>query len=146
MADPILDLTTLVTRPRVDIDGEAYEMLSPGELSIIENHRFALWGQQLQQLVADENKGDELTKLVDQLAHKVLVGVPDEVYQKLHGIQRFEVVEAFTVLLLRRKASVVGAIGKMIADPTTGETSSPASSASTAEIQNGGSSKLPSQS
>ena len=149
MAEQILDLNTVVTRPVITIDGSKYEILSPGELSIVENHRFALWGQQIQKLVADEDKGQELSALVDQLARKITVGVPDDVYAKLHGIQKFDIVEVFTMLLLRRKADVVGAIGQMISKPETlktGAASSPDSSDSSEDRRNGGSSKHQSQS
>lgn len=138
---PILNLSTLVERPVIEIDGKKYQMLSPEELSVVDTHRFALWGQHIQEFTADEAKGPELQTLIDELAAKVLVGVPADVFAKLSGVQRFSAVEVFTMLLLARKAELVGAIGKTLASQTIGGASSPASSASSAATRAGGSSK-----
>ena len=138
---PILNLSTLVERPVIEIDGKKYQMLSPEELSVVDTHRFALWGQHIQEFTADEAQGPELQTLIDELAAKVLVGVPADVFAKLSGVQRFSAVEVFTMLLLARKAELVGAIGKTLANQTIGGASSPASSASSAATPAGGSTK-----
>jgi hypothetical protein len=138
--DQVLDITTLIKRPKIKIDDKLYDILSVEELSVVDNQRFALWGTELQQLVADKAKADELTKLIDDLSEKVLVGVPENVFAKLSGTHRFEVVEAFTMLLLRRKAMVAGAIAKTMG-LATGEALSPGSNGSLGDTPDGGSLK-----
>ena len=138
--DQVLDIKTLITRPHIKIDNKKYAILSVEELSVVDNQRFALWGTELQQLLSDKTKADELEAMIDDLAKKVLVGVPDHVFASLTGTHKFEVVEAFTMLLLRRKAMVAGAIAKSMG-LATGEASFPGSSASSEDTPAGGSSK-----
>ncbi|MGR4892285.1 hypothetical protein ACIPPQ_14755 [Sphingopyxis sp. LARHCG72] len=138
--DQVLDITTLVKRLKIKIDNKLYDILSVEELSVVDNQRFALWGQDIQKLAADKSKGDELDDLIAELARKVLVGVPDHVFAKLSGTHRFEVVEAFTMLLLRRKAMVAGAIAKTMGLPI-GEASSPDFKGSSGDTPDGGSTK-----
>lgn len=138
--DQVLDITTLVKRPKIKIDNKLYDILSVEELSVVDNQRFALWGQDIQKLVADKDKSAELEELITDLARKVLVKVPDNVFAKLSGTHRFEVVEAFTMLLLRRKAIVAGAIAKTMG-LATGEALSPGFKGSSGDTPDGGSSK-----
>lgn len=145
---PLLDLTTLITRPRIKIDGEIFEILSPDEVSIIDSHRFGLWGRRIQALadIEGEDAEKELTELVSKVARKVTVGVPDEVFAKLPGAHRQAISDVFTGLLLRNRLGVAGAIARAAGLGTTenseslptGERLSPASSASSADSRNGG--------
>lgn len=145
---PLLDLTTLITRPTIKIDGEIFEILSPDEVSIIDSHRFGLWGRRIQALADIEGKDAEreLTELVSKVARKVAVGVPDEAFAKLPGAHRQAISDVFTGLLLRNRLGVAGAIAKAAglgtaensASLPTGERLSPASSASSADSRNGG--------
>ncbi|RVI59106.1 hypothetical protein [Sinorhizobium medicae] len=146
--DPILDLNTLIERPKIAIDGTSYEILSPEELSILDSQCFTFWGGEIERLSEDKDKGAELSSLIDTVARKVLVGVPPKVFAKLTGAQKFRVVEVFTVLLLRDKMGAVGAVAQVMKgltpspkNPSIGEKSSPASSGSSAEIPAGGSAK-----
>lgn len=141
MADEhVLDISTLIVRPHIKIDGKNYEILSVNELSVVETQRFALWGTELQQLISDKSKEAELEALVTDLARRILVGVPDSVFEKLKGGHKFSVVEAFTMLLLTKKAETAGAIAKNLG-LATGGVSFPGSNASTAASPAGGSSK-----
>ncbi|WP_457812951.1 hypothetical protein U8C33_32480 [Sinorhizobium meliloti] len=141
--DPILDLNTLIERPKITIDGVPYEILSPEELSILDSQAFTFWGGEIERLSKEKDKGEELSSLIDTVARKVLVSVPATVFAKLTGAQKFRVVEVFTVLLLRDKMGAVGAVAQVMKGlaPSTGEKSSPASSGSSAEIPAGGSRK-----
>jgi hypothetical protein len=145
---PLLDLTTLITRPTIIIDGEIFEILSPDEVSIIDSHRFGLWGRRIQALadIEGDDAEKELTELVSKVARKVTVGVPDEVFAKLPGAHRQAISDVFTGLLLRNRLGVAGAIAKAAGLGTTqtseslptGERPSLASSASSAVSRNGG--------
>ena len=137
---PLLDLDTLIDRDRVAIDGDLYEILSPDELSVIDSHRFGRWGKRIEQLA--ETDGDEaeaeLDELVGKVSRKILVAVPDEVFAKLPGSQRWAVIDLFTGLLLREKLKVAGAMQAAMGEAIpqirpTGDRSSPGSSDSTAD-------------
>lgn len=120
MADPILDLATLIERPTIDIDGTRYEILSPDELSVLDNRRFGLWSEQLEKLQQGDALNPEIEALVETIARKVLVGVPPEVFAKLQGTHLMAVVQVFTGLLLRNRLRVAGATQKAMAAGMTG--------------------------
>ena len=130
--EPLLSLDPLIVRPTVKIDDTRYEILSPEELSVLDSRRFGLWGEQLNALEQGDPENPELETLVSTIARKVLVGVPDEVFAKLTGRQKLDVIEVFTGLLLRGRMSAAGAIGTALGHLSTGASSFPGSSASTA--------------
>lgn len=137
----LLDLDTLIARPFITIDGEAADILNPEELSIIESHRFGVWGRRIEQLTGETGKEaeEELEELVSTVARKICVGATDEQFAKLPGSQRWAIVDLFTGLLLREKLKVAGAM-KTAMGPVpdglaalTGVSSSRGFSGSTAE-------------
>ncbi|PYE86915.1 hypothetical protein [Phyllobacterium leguminum] len=143
MADktkPILDLTTMIERPKIAIDGQLYEIRSPDELSILDSQRFTLWGREIEALAKEPDSADALTAVIDVAARTVMVGVPDEVFDKLSGAQRRSVLDLFTTLLLRNRLGVAGAIADHLTQ-LIGEPSFRAFNASMAETQRGGSTK-----
>lgn len=136
----LLDLDTLVERHFITIDGVAYDLRSPGELSVADSQRFGRWGKRIEALQLDETDAGlaELEELVAKVAKAILIDVPDEVYAGLSGTQRWAIIDLFTGLLWREKLKVAGAmetatgpvpagIGSLI-----GAFSFPASPASTA--------------
>lgn len=56
--DPILDLNTLIERPKITIDGVPYEILSPEELSILDSQAFTFWGGEIERLSKEKDKGE----------------------------------------------------------------------------------------
>ncbi len=143
---PILDLNTLIKRPKVGIDGVLYEILSPDELSVVDSQRFALWGTRVSDLASDETKGLDLEELVDDLARKIAVGVPESLMNKLSGVKKYQLIEVFTLLLLASKAKLVGAAAAMLEGleketSATGAKLSHGSKGSTGAARNGGTSK-----
>lgn len=141
--EPLLDLNTLVVRPVIAIDGKRYEILSASELSVLDSHRFGVWGRRIQALSDDDSEDgrNELRALVDMVARKVAVGVPDDVFNNQSGSNKLAIVDVFTGLLLRDRLGVAGAIAKaagMGASLPTGEKSFPSSSAITGGTRNGG--------
>ena len=142
---PLLDLTTLIERPRISIDGTSYDILSPEELSILDSQAFTFWGAEIERLAKEkgEEEAKELAALIDTVAKKVLVGVPPDIFAKLTGAHKFRVVEVFTMLLLREKVGAVGAMAQVMRGmiPSTGAKNSPGSSATTAVPPTGGSRK-----
>lgn len=138
--EPVLDIDTIITRPVIDIDGKRHELLSPGELTVSESRRFALWQKRLNELqqreaedAEDEAAIDaEIEALVDKMARKAAAPVPDDVFAALSGTHKTEIMEVFIGLLLRGKLRVVGAIGKATGNPSIGENLFPGFTASTA--------------
>lgn len=110
----VLDLTTLIERPRISIDGEFHEILSPAELSVLDSQRFGAWGRRFDELMGKKSLSSrdekELAKLVTDLSTRIMVGVPESVREKLSEAQAMEVIEVFTGLLLRRRLKAAGAM------------------------------------
>ncbi len=154
--EPVLNLDTLIARPRVAIDGALYEILSPEEISVIDSHRFSLAGARIDALasVPGEEAENELAAIIDEVARKVLVGVPGEVFAKLTGAHKWAVVDVFTGLLLGNRLGVAGAMQKAMGpelaaltqmaaqagavSASTGASASPGFSGSTAGTRRGG--------
>ncbi|WP_034157926.1 hypothetical protein [Sphingomonas sp. ERG5] len=141
MADaPLLNLDTLIVRPTIDIDGRRFEIFSADELSVLDSHRFGIWGRRIEKLAASDDDADsvEYGALIDRVARAVIVDVPDDVFGKLSGAQQMAIVDVFTGLLLRNKLGVAGAMATAMGALRTGETLFPGFSASTAAQDNGG--------
>lgn len=137
---PLLDLDTLIVRPTIEIDGQRYEIMSADELSVLESHRFGIWGRRIEQLAAsdDEEDGAEYQELISRLARKILIGASDEVFARLTGAHELAIVDVFTGLLLRNKLGVAGAMATAMGDPRIGAMLFPGSSASTEASRAGG--------
>lgn len=140
-AAPLLDLDTLIARPVITIDGVEYEIRSPGELSVVESHRFGRWGNRIDALTAEDGaKAEaELTALIASTARAILIDVPDDVFDRLSGANRWAIIDLFTGLLLREKLKVAGAMMTATGEvpgwilDRIGASSSPGSSGSSAE-------------
>lgn len=151
---PVLDLQTLIERPRIAIDGAPYEILSPDEVSVLDHQRLAAWGRRYDALMAQASlsdaERDELARLVRDISDTIMVGVPEAVRARLSDAQRLQVVEVFTALpLQRRLAALAAGAHRQAQDRTasprattrvsTGAKPSRGSSASTAATPAGGS-------
>ena len=108
-ATPLLDLKTLLERPTIAIDGEHYEILSPDELTVVDSHRFAAWGNRIDKLMAKKTltkaQEKELGQILGDLGDRIMVGVPEALRVKLSDAQRMEVAEVFTKLPLQKRSS-----------------------------------------
>lgn len=102
MARNVLTLETLVDHATITIDGTAFELINPGELSIVDTHRVAKWGARVQEIYKDldsqrENEVAELAGLLDKLC-RLLWRAPDDIHDRLSDNQRLAIVMAFTEL------------------------------------------------
>ena len=146
MTQPLLDLDTLIVRQGILIDGVRYEIMSPDELSVLDSHRFSIWGRRIEDLSKlPEPSTDELSELeelYELVSRAVFVDIPDAVFAKLSGTQKVQVVDVFIVLLLRSKLGAAGAMatamGTNLANLWNGERPSRASSGSSAGHLAGG--------
>lgn len=133
----LLDLDTLAARPFITIDGERVEILNAEALSVIESHRFGVWGKRIEALTAETSPEAEaeLAELVALVARKICVGATDEQFARLPGSQQWAIIDLFTGLLLRSKLQVAGAMAKATGQwpAWIGEASYPGFSGSTAE-------------
>jgi len=101
----ILNLDTLVVRPLVTIDGTDYEMLNPGELSILDLHRFGALGSEFQSITDSAEKDADLTDAqvvqvgatLDRMVRMIL-RAPDEVLNRLTDVHKYRIVECFSSL------------------------------------------------
>lgn len=137
---PLLDLDTAFHRYAIMIDGQRIELLSTEELSIAASHRLGIKGRRIDLLSqsADAGDGEELERLITEVAWEVLVGLDEATFAKLSGAQKMSIVDVFTGLLLRNKLGVAGAMATAAGVPQIGERLSRASSASTAGTPAGG--------
>lgn len=152
---PVLDLQTLVERPKIHIDDDEYEILSPQELSVVDHQEFASMGRAMDRLEAKNKLTDKdkarLSDLLTDLSDRIMVDIPDEIRRKLNDNHRLAVIEAFTNLpLAQTVASLAPPAGgnrkTRRAKQSTGAKKRPASRGSTAGPRGGGSSKRPSRS
>lgn len=139
-ADPILDLSTLIQRPPIRVDGVIYHLKSSDELTLLESMQFTTWGNKLKELGEAPDKVAELKALVDDVAWAAISDMPKAVFKKLKTVQRMQVVEVFTGLLLGRRMALAGAIVGTFGQQT-GASSSPGSSSPSAARPTGGSTK-----
>lgn len=145
---PILDLSTLVDRPKIKIDGEHYEILAPEELTVLDAQRFASAGERLKALSAkgDEAALKEAADIAADITDKIMAHVPKEVRDKLSLIHRIQVADAFMQLLQEAAPALREQMGRVstTVKASTGEKRSPDSSASMAETPSAGSPESPS--
>lgn len=147
-AEPLLDLSSLIERPKITIDDEPWEITAPEELSVIDTQRLASLGRKLDNLRMQDGEAQakQLTDTLEAIVALVMAPVPAKVRAKLSDAQKVAVIEVFTMLSYARKAQLAGATVPNIlkslmaslpkTDPaTTGEKPSPGSSASTAVIR-----------
>ena len=132
----MLDLETLVVRPKISIDDKMYELPSHDELSIFEHHRLGAQGRKLEALMKKEDlsdeDGQELNLAMQQISDIVLKFLPEDIRAKLSDHQRFQVWEIFSLLPLRKRMQAMAALRDSIAaQATTGAKSSPASNGTT---------------
>lgn len=152
MNHALLNLDTLINRPAISIDGKRYEILAPEELPVLTSHMLAARGRRMDELMksaelSGEEK-EELVAIVAELSGAIMEPVPLEIREKLSDAQRVSVIEAFTALLLSKKAGTAAALmgGLMPVQQSTGAKPSPGSKGSTAAHRNGGSKKRRSRS
>jgi hypothetical protein len=134
MAEPILNLDTLVERPTIAINGEPYEMRTPGELSLLDFHWVGKQSAALEPLFAQSepltlDQIGEIGENLGKLCQFILLA-PEEVLKKLHVAHQLQVIQVFTGLLRGLRptpAEANPAQAPETAPPSTGESTSPAS-------------------
>lgn len=138
MAEALLTLEP-IKRNHIVIDGEKYEIYAPDELSIVECQEITYAGAQIGELqtknTAKANK--RLTGLIDDVARRAFVSIPDEVFDKLSGFQRMQIVSVFTGLLLGRATGLAGAAAQAVKE-SVGQRPSSGSNATLAGLPTGG--------
>lgn len=138
---PILDLDDLTELPSVKINGALHPLRGIGMLAPMELHRLQRMSARYDAII---NKADltpeeekEIDALPDRMCRTVLMA-PDDVHTSLTDWHRMRVIQAFFELPLRADAGArvpAAAQPNPLTDPTIGEPSSLALSASTEAIQ-----------
>lgn len=99
--DPLLNLDTLVEHRTVRVDGVAYDLLNPEEVSLLDYHRIAKQSARVASALEAEEMTDEqaveLSRLLDSLCRFIL-RAPEEVHAKLTDANKLRVLQVFTEL------------------------------------------------
>lgn len=118
MADHLLDLTTLIEQPTIKINGVTHEILHPDQLGVLDFQRLSTMAGRVSALMKSTEPSDsdaaELTKVIEDLTDRIMVGVPADVRTKLTEAQRLAVAEVFMMLprVQSRKAQRRAKAGK----------------------------------
>lgn len=113
--EPLLDMSTEpVKRHHIKIDGVAYELLAPAEMTSVHVTMFQHLGRVLQQ-AQDKGLGEEtLEPLLRKTLQLSVVGLPDEIIDKLSIQHKLSIGEVFVSTLLgeriKRTAALVPAV------------------------------------
>lgn len=104
----LLNLDTLVIRPIITIDGADYEMLNPGEISLLDLHRFGALGSEFDALSAavqgeqmTEEQAAAVSAALDKMVRMIL-RAPEDLLSRLTDVHRYRIVEAFNMLTRSR--------------------------------------------
>jgi hypothetical protein len=136
MAEALLTLSTLIDRPHIVIDGQAYELRQPQELSIANGAAAARVGQQLTALggkpMADltDDEAAQIEGALAMLIAMILIA-PSAMLERLDSHQRLAIGQAFFAQP-RRPTGTETAARRPRPTPSTGARSSRGSSGSTA--------------
>jgi|GEM_PF-4388600 len=100
MAENILDIVTKVDRPTYTIDGEAFELRHPNELSMTEFHTLSKMGGALitfgdQFSDNPEKSFEEIRKVIDELLDLVTPDLPKKIRETLNPFLVMRILEAF---------------------------------------------------
>ena len=136
MAKPILDLSTLIERPKIVIDGQLYEIRNKGELTFVEQHMLGRLGTKFVKLGEIPDETDEwydreysaTTKLLHETLKSILLA-PEEILEKLSIDQKVKLYEAVFSEAGQEKEELTPP------ETTTSEGSSPDSNDSMEEVQ-----------
>lgn len=126
----LLNLSTLIERPVITIDGRRHEIMSPEELPILTSQRLTVRGKRMEilskQEVLNADEESELTNILHELSNIIMEPVAPEVRAKLTDPMRTAVIEVFTMLLLTNRtgkaAAMVAGLTQAGASQTGGKT------------------------
>ena len=113
--EPILDISTEpVKRHHIKIDGVAYELLAPAEMTSVHVAVYLQLGRALQQAHNRQLGEEMLEPLLRKTLQLSVVGLPDEIIDKLPIQHKLSIGEVFVSTLLgerlRRTAALVPAV------------------------------------
>jgi predicted DNA-binding protein (UPF0251 family) len=100
-AKPLLNLTTLVERRTIAIDGAEYELLAPGQVSLLMFHRIGLRVKQAEEMRAikpedvSKDQLEELSTSLDEITSLILKA-PAKVRARLSDVQKLAIMQCFT--------------------------------------------------
>jgi len=99
----ILDLKTIQSDKTIKIDDVEYEIINFRELGLKGYQTIINKGDKFYAMMKElgdkkDVDGDELEALLDEITRSVIPTVPDEVYKKLTGMQKMEIIKLFPKL------------------------------------------------
>lgn len=121
---PTPDITTIVERPTLRIDGVTYTLRHPDELPYLAYRNKAGVYTRVNALFSKAREGDDLSDAEEQELEAILPGLvksllfaPDEVLAKLTTEQRVMVVGYFSQLVLQRTSDRIRRATQAVAPP-----------------------------
>ncbi len=115
---PILEIEALEEYPTVIIGKTAYALCPPDALTLAALKRFTKLAPQIDELFRLENptpeQEQELSAALDRMTRLVLEA-PEDVYQRLTDVQRWQIYRAFLGLSSRQIQSATAATEAMLA-------------------------------
>lgn len=100
---PLLDLSTIVDRPKIKVDGELYDLARPSDLGFKQDAQLSHAHKRANELHQKENgeamtddDWEELSHLLDRSCRILILDLPNEKHELLSDIQRLQVMTAFT--------------------------------------------------
>jgi len=102
--EPLLNLSTLVAREHILIDGKGYELRNKDELSIIDLEAFTNHGKRIIEL---SNRSEDFTdaEMEEMDRHmvsclkRIFASVPNDVIDRLTLVQKTSIITVFSNLL-----------------------------------------------
>lgn len=140
---PTLDLSTLVERPFIRVDGESYDIYHPDEFSLLDRmtlfQRFDQAMQAAKRVTAASDPvvmreaAEQASTLLDTACRSALVAAPEALHAKLRDTHRVHILKAFTQLLADASptAEANAAAAARVTAAASGTNLCPDSSAST---------------
>ncbi len=136
----LLDLSTLEPeRPTIAVDGISYEMAVREDFGLLEQARY---NRLQREADAIRDKGDDAAEddalqmagILDQIVALLVPHLPTDLRAKLRDQQKWSILAAFGKAAEERNPQQTATNPQPLPPTTTGEKSSPDSSASTADI------------
>lgn len=127
--EPVLDLSTVVTRPKIRIDGKLYELRSADEMPWLEFRRHAGLFREASLLMGRMEQNPtkvevaRLRTLLPGLVSLLVLNLPRAVLARLRMEQQLQIVATFSDLLLAKNPRLAARI-KANADRSSTRTGS----------------------
>jgi len=127
---PLLDITTLIEREFILIDGTQYSLKTAAEIALADYYRISSRAEQVREYTAraaslTAEEAQTLADALDLLLGMILIA-PAEIRSRMHEMQKLSIVQAFTALQMERNQAnrLEPSAANQLSETSTGETNS----------------------